>query len=174
MKSMREADELTATELEIAHEIGHDVPGYITGALPLPAKEDLINQMCVRHRMLAMVRRIAELESEIERRRRERAEILNVKTTDGLTSSEWICRTAAAEAAKKRLKAENAELSKKLEQLESDRENLDWIIKEFNRPDVDTEHTGILLGRIIAGGEVAGEIYEDSRAALNAAREREA
>lgn len=61
---------LSPRELEIAHEIGHDVPGYITGALPLPAKEDPINQMCVRHRMLAMVRRIAELEAEVAKCRR--------------------------------------------------------------------------------------------------------
>lgn len=32
-----------------------------------------------------------------ERRRQERADALNVKTTDGLTSSEWILRTGKAE-----------------------------------------------------------------------------
>lgn len=51
-----------------------------------------------------------------------------------------------------------------------DRGRLEWIIAEFNRPDVDTEHTGKLLGRIIAGGIVDDEIYPDSRSAIDAAR----
>lgn len=45
-----------------------------------------------------------------DRLRRERAEVLDVKTTDGLTSSEWLVRTAKAEAEAKRLRAESAEL----------------------------------------------------------------
>lgn len=51
-----------------------------------------------------------QLHTTHDRLRRDRAEVLNVKTADGLTSSEWLMRTAKAEAEVKRLRAENAAL----------------------------------------------------------------
>ena len=40
---------------------------------------------------------IGQLEAELERVKGERAAVLNVKSVDGLTSSEWLLRTALAE-----------------------------------------------------------------------------
>lgn len=46
----------------------------------------------------ALLRCLKKTEALAERRRKERAQVLNVKSTDGLTSSEWLMRTAKAEA----------------------------------------------------------------------------
>lgn len=55
-------NELTPREMDIAHEIGHDVPGYISGDLPIT---HTLAQHAVRSRMLSMVRRIAALEAQV-------------------------------------------------------------------------------------------------------------
>jgi hypothetical protein len=66
-------------------------------------------------------KRIAELEADLTRVRAERASALDVKSKEGLTSSEWLLRTGLAErkvvkqrAAFKKLGAKYSERGKKL------------------------------------------------------------
>lgn len=56
--------------------------------------------------------KIVQLETTVDRLRNERRALLNVKSTDGLLSSEWLLRTAKAEAITEAYKKANDELSK--------------------------------------------------------------
>jgi hypothetical protein len=56
--------------------------------------------------LLDAAEEVKRLEAENDRLRSERSAALNVKTTDGLTSSEWILRTGLAERERDALRSE--------------------------------------------------------------------
>jgi hypothetical protein len=66
---------------------------------------------------------LSALDAEIERLSAERLALLSVKTTEGLTASEWILRTGLAERERDALKQQNAEL---LEALKESRQALNY------------------------------------------------
>lgn len=57
----------------------------------------------------ALEKETERLRQDVERLRRERSQLLDVKSTDGLSSSEWMMRTARAEAEVARLTRERDE-----------------------------------------------------------------
>lgn len=58
---------MTEREVEIANGFGHDLPGYVTGELPLPRHGDAINQGCLRRHLQSMLSEIAAMEASVAR-----------------------------------------------------------------------------------------------------------
>jgi hypothetical protein len=71
---------------------------------------------------------ISKQAEEIERLKKDKYELLNVKSKDGILSSEWLMRTATAEGENTTLKARVAELEGKCEEFEAMEEKLDKAI----------------------------------------------